>query len=49
MAKTFDSGCFELAEKFLSDVDITDKATIQQLAQEIQGLIEDFLNDCKEG
>jgi len=41
--KTYDPKCAELARYFLDDTDDVTEARVQQLASEIQELIEDFL------
>lgn len=45
MTKTFDVKCYELAEHFLPDD--ASETTKEALAIEIQGAIEDFLEDLK--
>lgn len=47
--KTYDSKCYDLAQFFCADLNITDHKTIHKLALEIQTTIEDFLDEesCK--
>jgi hypothetical protein len=48
MADTYDTKCYELAEAFLSDEPGLDTGkNIDQLAKDIQQVIEDFIESAK--
>jgi hypothetical protein len=50
MADTYDNKCYELAEAFLSDEPEIDTAKNRdQLAKDIQQVIEDFIESAKDG
>ena len=42
--KTFDQKCYDLAETFLRDNGITERGKVDELAGEIQGVIDDFVS-----
>ena len=42
---TYDTKCYDLAKLFLMDVGNHSEVAADQLAQEIQSVIEEFLND----
>ncbi len=48
----YDPKCFELAELFLSDyrseIEEIDKGRVEELAEEIQQTIEDFISDIEQ-